>query len=107
MSPSDCNLTRRAFLNQTASFGGRQNLGGMKADPIEGAKWHLIAKAVGDTNLELDDFVAKMDATARATAEKRAQPWLTFIKQAIAARTAAQQQEQLPNVAAPNAAAKK
>ena len=51
--------------------------------------------------------LAKMDATARATAEKRAQPWFTFIKQAIAARTAAQQQEQLPNVAAPNAAAKK
>jgi TPR repeat protein len=86
-------------------------LGGVKADPIEAAKWHLIAKAAGDTNLVLDDFVAKLDPTARATAEKRAQPWIAFIKQVIAAQTAARQQQQAPapapNAAAPNAAAKK
>jgi hypothetical protein len=54
----------------------------------------------------LDDFVARLDPTARAAAEKRAEPWIAFIKDAIAAQTAARQQQPIP-AAAPNAAAKK
>jgi uncharacterized protein len=78
---------------------------GAKADPIEAAKWHLIAKAAGDTDIDLDVFVSQLDATARATAEKRAKPWIDFINQAIAARTAAQQHQQQTPAPAANAVA--
>jgi uncharacterized protein len=73
---------------------------GAKADPVEAAKWHLISKATGETDLVLDDFVNKLDAKSRNTAEAEAKPWIDFVKQTIAARTRAN------SASAPAAAAK-
>jgi len=39
---------------------------GASANAVEATKWHLISKARGETNLELDDFVNKLDADTRA-----------------------------------------
>ena len=50
------------------------------ANPVEATKWHLISKARGETNLELDDFVNNLDADTRAAGEKAAKPWLDVIK---------------------------
>jgi uncharacterized protein len=60
---------------------------GLPADPVEAAKWHLISKAAGETDLVLDDFVNRLDAKTRAAAEKAAKPWVDVIQKAIAART--------------------
>ncbi len=62
---------------------------GVKADPLEAAKWHLISKAAGETDLELDDFVNKLDAKTRAAAEQAAKPWIAAIEQSIAEKTRA------------------
>jgi len=62
---------------------------GVKADPVEAAKWHLISKAAGETDLTLDDFVGKLDPKSRAAAEQAAKPWVDAINRAIAARTRA------------------
>ena len=53
---------------------------GASANPVEATKWHLISKARGETNLELDDFVNNLDADTRAAGEKAAKPWLDVIK---------------------------
>ena len=48
---------------------------GMPADATEAVKWHIIAKAGGDNDPELDAFAAKQSRNARA-AEKAAKTWL-------------------------------
>jgi hypothetical protein len=53
---------------------------GAPANAVEATKWHLISKARGETNLELDDFVNNLDADTRAAGEKAAKPWLDVIK---------------------------
>ena len=53
---------------------------GAPKDPVEAAKWHMISKAHGETDLMLDDFVANLDAPTRAAAEKAAKPYLDAIK---------------------------
>jgi hypothetical protein len=53
---------------------------GAPANPVEATKWHLISKAHGETDLMLDDFVAKLDAGTRAAGEKAAKPWLDALK---------------------------
>jgi hypothetical protein len=45
---------------------------GLPADPIEGAAWHLIARAQGVADPMLDDFLAKLNKEDQAAAEKRA-----------------------------------
>jgi hypothetical protein len=62
---------------------------GVPADPVEAAKWHLISKAAGETDLALDDFVNKLDTKSRAAAEQAAKPWVDAINRSIAARTRA------------------
>ncbi len=52
---------------------------GLPADPVEAAKWHLIAKAGGDGDVGLDDFVSKLKPEQRASAEKAAKPWLDVL----------------------------
>lgn len=49
------------------------------ADPVQAIKWHLIAKAAGESDPFLDEFAQKQTPEARATAEKEAKPWLDFI----------------------------
>jgi uncharacterized protein len=58
---------------------------GVAANPVEAAKWHLISKAAGETNLALDEFVNKLDPKARAQAENAARPWIDLIKRTLAA----------------------
>jgi uncharacterized protein len=53
---------------------------GTPKNPVEATKWHLISKARGETNLQLDDFVAQLDADTRAAGEKAAKPWLDALK---------------------------
>jgi uncharacterized protein len=48
----------------------------VKADPVEAAKWHIISKAGGETDLVLDAFVDKLPADQRAAAEKAAKTWI-------------------------------
>jgi TPR repeat protein len=58
---------------------------GVKASPVEAAKWRLISKAAGETDLALDEFVNKLDPKTRAQAENEARPWVDFIKRTLAA----------------------
>jgi uncharacterized protein len=72
---------------------------GVPADPVEAAKWHLVSKAAGETDLALDDFVNKLDAKTHAAAEQAAKPWIDAIQKTIAART-----REVSSVAPPPAA---
>jgi len=49
---------------------------GLKADPVQAARWHLIAKAGGSNDQFLEDFVRKMKPADRAEAEDKAKPWI-------------------------------
>ena len=53
---------------------------GAAQNGTEAAKWRLISKARGETDLVLDDYVARLDADTRAAAEKAAKPWIDAIK---------------------------
>jgi TPR repeat protein len=53
---------------------------GAPADPVQAVKWHLISKARGETDLALDDFVAKLDPDKRAAGEAAAKKWLDELK---------------------------
>jgi hypothetical protein len=55
---------------------------GLKADPVEAIKWHMVAKAGGVSDIPLDTFVQKQPPDVRAAAEKAAKPWLDAIKEA-------------------------
>ena len=64
--------TRLAFMYAT----GR----GAKADPVQAARWHLIARAGGDNDQFLEDFMNKMKPADRAAAEDKAKPWIARMK---------------------------
>jgi TPR repeat protein len=49
---------------------------GLKADPIQAARWHMIAKAGGSFDQFLEDFVRKLKPAERAEAEDKAKPWI-------------------------------
>jgi hypothetical protein len=66
--------TRLAFMYAT----GR----GIKADPVQAARWHLIARAGGDNDQFLEEFMRKMKPADRATAEDKAKPWIARMKPA-------------------------
>jgi TPR repeat protein len=55
---------------------------GVAADPVEAIKWHLIAKAGGDSDPPLDQYMSKEPEDVRAAGQKAAQPWIDAIKQA-------------------------
>ena len=50
---------------------------GMPADPTEAIKWHIIAKAGGASDPDLDVFAAKQPADVRDAAQKEADKWLS------------------------------
>jgi hypothetical protein len=52
---------------------------GMPANVAEAVKWHIIAKANGAGDPELDIFAAKQPADVRAEAEKAAAKWLSTV----------------------------
>jgi len=64
---------------------------GAPSDLTEATKWHLISRAGGETDLELDDLINKLDPQTRAAGEKAAKPWLDAIEAARKAQVAAQQ----------------
>ena len=56
---------------------------GVKADPVQAARWHLIARAGGDNDLFLEDFLRKMKPEDRAAGEAAAKPWIARLRQRI------------------------
>ena len=48
---------------------------GVETNLVEAAKWHLIAKAAGETDDNLDKIVAKLSKADRAKAQKAADEW--------------------------------
>ncbi|HEX5509234.1 MAG TPA: tetratricopeptide repeat protein [Pseudolabrys sp.] len=50
---------------------------GMKADPVDAVKWHLIARASGKGDPDLDIYVAKQTAAVRAAAGKKVKLWFS------------------------------
>ena len=56
---------------------------GMPADPTEAIKWHIIAKAAGASDPELDVFAAKQTQAVRDAAEKAAKKWLSTAAAAL------------------------
>ena len=49
---------------------------GIKADPVEAGRWHLIARAGGDNDQYLDDFMRNMKPADRTMGENKAKPWI-------------------------------
>ena len=52
---------------------------GMPADATEAVKWHIIAKAGGDSDPDLDAFAAKQTQQVRDAAEKAAKKWMSTL----------------------------
>lgn len=50
---------------------------GMPPDATEAIKWHMVAKAGGNSDPDLDVFAAKQNPTVRAAAEAAAKKWLS------------------------------
>ncbi len=48
---------------------------GMPADPTQAIRWHIIAKAAGAGDPELDLFASKQPQAVRDAAEKAAKKW--------------------------------
>jgi len=53
---------------------------GAPLNAAEAVKWHLISRARGETNLQLDEYVNSLDAATRAQGEKAAKTWLDALK---------------------------
>ena len=69
---------------------------GAPRDLVEATKWHVISRAGGETDVELDEIIGKLDAPTRAAGEKAAKPWLDAIETARKAQAAAQQAQSAP-----------
>ncbi len=50
---------------------------GMPADPTEAVKWHMVAKAGGASDPDLDVFAGKQTPEVREAADKAAKKWLS------------------------------
>jgi len=51
------------------------------ADPVQAIKWHLISKAGGNSDIQLDDYMQQQSPETRAAGEKAAKPWVDLISQ--------------------------
>jgi TPR repeat protein len=47
----------------------------VKADPVQAAKWHLLARAGGVSDFALDIVLSKLTPEQRAEAETAAEAW--------------------------------
>jgi uncharacterized protein len=56
---------------------------GMPADATEAIKWHMIAKANGGSDPDLDVFTGKQTAALREAAAKAAKRWLSTVATAL------------------------
>jgi uncharacterized protein len=52
----------------------------MPMNATEAIKWHLIARAGGNGDPYLDQFMAKQPPQVSAAAEKAAQPWVKSLE---------------------------
>jgi hypothetical protein len=52
---------------------------GLPADPAECIKWHMVAKASGNSDPDLDVFAGKQPAAVREAADKAARKWLSTV----------------------------
>jgi TPR repeat protein len=52
---------------------------GMPANPVEAIKWHIVAKAAGAGDPDLDAFAAKQPQQVRDAADKAAQRWMSTL----------------------------
>jgi TPR repeat protein len=52
---------------------------GMPTDATEAVKWHIIAKAGGDSDPDLDAFAAQQTQQVRDAAEKAAKIWMSTL----------------------------
>jgi hypothetical protein len=52
---------------------------GMPADAIEAVKWHMVAKAGGASDPELDIFAGKQTPAVREAADTAAKKWLSTV----------------------------
>ena len=52
---------------------------GVPADPAEAIKWHIIAKAGGDSDPDLDAFAGSQTQQVRDAAEKAAKNWMSTL----------------------------
>ena len=52
---------------------------GMPADPTEAVKWHLVAKAAGNSDPDLDVFASKQSQAVRDAADQSAKKWLSTV----------------------------
>jgi len=50
---------------------------GLPADPTEALKWHMISKAAGASDPDLDVFAGKQTPDVRDAADKAAKKWLS------------------------------
>jgi hypothetical protein len=48
----------------------------MAANPVEAAKWHLIARARGENDLWLEGYLQQLTPEQRQAGEKSAEAWL-------------------------------
>ena len=55
---------------------------GIKADPVEAVRWHEIAKAGGDSDPSLGEFMRNINPADRAMGENKAKPWIARMTQA-------------------------
>jgi uncharacterized protein len=47
----------------------------VKADPVQAAKWHLLARSAGVSDFALDIVLSKLSPDERAQADKAAEDW--------------------------------
>jgi hypothetical protein len=55
------------------------------ADPVEAAKWHLIARAHGESDVWLEGFLQELTPEQRQAGQKRADVWLKAMPATAAA----------------------
>jgi hypothetical protein len=48
----------------------------VNADPVQAAKWHLLARSAGVSDFALDIVLSKLSPDERTQAEKAAEDWL-------------------------------
>jgi uncharacterized protein len=53
---------------------------GVPTDPLQASMWHLIARAGGDGDPLMDEYMAKQKPEVQSAAEKAAKPWLDLIE---------------------------
>ncbi|MGC2123101.1 MAG: tetratricopeptide repeat protein, partial [Xanthobacteraceae bacterium] len=74
---------------------------GAPRDPAQAVKWHLVSRAAGETDITLDDFMAKLDPATVAEGTKLAKPWLDGLKDAQQAQAQLTKEEQAPLAGGP------